>query len=125
MCIRDRRSPEHLEEIIAKQAADYLVLKAQRVGGPDIAKGIIDRAAEAGIGCTVTASLETAVGLYLAVHTAALMETPSPSGVGTARFFAEDVAAPPPIVEGSMKTPVEPGLGVSAETWWEQASRAA
>lgn len=118
------RSARHLEDIVVHRAADFLVLKAQRVGGPDIARQIIDRAAEAGIACTVTASLETAVGLHLAVHTAALMERPSPSGIGTARFFAEDVAVPPPIVEGCMTTPSEPGLGVSAEDWWERASAA-
>lgn len=112
------RSPDHLEEIIANEATDFLVLKAQRVGGPDIARNIMDRAAEAGIVTTVTASLETAVGLHLAVHVAALAETPTPSGIGTARFFAEDVAAPPPIVDGAMKVPDTPGLGVSADAWW-------
>lgn len=39
--------------------------------------------------------------------------------IGTARFFAEDVAVSPPIVEGSMKVPETPGLGVSVEEWWQ------
>lgn len=117
------RSAGHLEDIIAYKAADVLVLKAQRVGGPDIAMQIIDRASSAGISCTVTASLETAVGLYLAVHTAALTGSPSPSGIGTARFFAEDVAPPPPIVEGVMRVPSTPGLGASPDAWWSANPR--
>ena len=112
------RSPAHLEDIIAHEATDFLILKAQRVGGPDIAMSMMDRAAEAGIGCTVTASLETAVGLHLAVHVAALTGNPVPSGMGTARFFAEDVASPPPIVNGSMAVTAEPGLGVAPVAWW-------
>lgn len=112
------RSPDHLEEIIARQATDFLILKAQRVGGPDIAMGIIDRAAEAGIRCTITASLETSVGLHLAVHVAALTGDPVPSGMGTARYFAEDVAPPPPIVGGAMYVTTTPGLGVAPLDWW-------
>lgn len=112
------RSPAHLEDIIAHEATDFLILKAQRVGGPDIAMNIIDRAAEAGIGCTVTASLETSVGLHLAVHVAALTGDPVPSGMGTARFYAEDVTAPPPIVDGAMRVTTDPGLGVAPLEWW-------
>ena len=113
------RSPEHLEDIIAHNATDFLILKAQRVGGADIAMGIIDRAAEAGITCTITASLETSVGLHLAVHVAALAGDPTPSGMGTARYYAEDTAPPPPIVDGFMHVPATPGLGVAPLDWWE------
>ena len=112
------RSLDHLDEIIAMDAADYLVLKAQRVGGPDQALKIIDKATDAGLRCTITASLETSVGLHLAIHVAALTGDPAPSGVGTARFFAEDVAPPPPIVNGAMRIPDEPGLGIAPLEWW-------
>ncbi len=113
------RSLQHAEHIIEAGAADVLILKAQRIGGPDKTLELIDRAAHAGIRCTVTASLETAIGLNLAVHVAATLPPPlPPCGLGTARFFAEDVATPPPIIDGAMALPKAPGLGCDAGAWW-------
>lgn len=113
------RSLAHAERIFELGAADVLILKAQRIGGPDRTVEIIERAAGAGLSCTVTASLETAVGLNLALHVAALLPTPlPPCGLGTARFFASDVAAPPPIIGGHMSVPAAAGLGVDTSTWW-------
>jgi o-succinylbenzoate synthase len=104
-------------------AADVFVLKAQRVGGPDRLLEIVRAAGRHGIACTVTSSIETALGLHLGVHCAAL--TPAPiaaAGIGTARFYAEDVGVPPPIVDGHMAVPVAPGLGFDAQPWWDAAA---
>lgn len=107
------RSLIHAQRVIELGAADVLILKAQRLGGPDWTLRVIDAATAAGLRCVVTASLETSVGLHLALHCAALLPEPiEPCGLGTARFFTEDVAAPPVIVEGYMTVPCGAGLGV-------------
>ncbi|MCV0394320.1 MAG: hypothetical protein K5872_13605 [Rhizobiaceae bacterium] len=107
------RTPFHAECIITLGAAHVFILKAQRLGGPDVTARIINMARQAGLRCVVTASLESAIGLHLALHCAALLPQPiEPCGLGTARFFASDVGDPPPIVDGAMFVPETPGLGV-------------
>ncbi len=93
-------------------AADVLVLKPQRLGGPDRLLEVAEFAAKSGLRCTLTNSLETAVGLHLALHCAALLPA-SAAGLGTARYLARDVAPPPAIVAGHMAVPRAPGLGVA------------
>ncbi|MGE8548892.1 MAG: mandelate racemase/muconate lactonizing enzyme family protein [Alcaligenes sp.] len=114
------RSPFHALRAIEMQAAKVLILKAPRVGGPDVAAQIIAQAREAGMRCVVTASLETSIGLHVALHAAALLAQPiEPCGMGTARFFSNDVAVPPAIVDGYMTVPRQPGLGVDLQPWWD------
>jgi len=91
-----------------------LVLKPPRLGGPDRTVEVIDAAANAGLRSVVTASLETAIGLTVALHCGALLPVPiPPCGIGTARFLARDLAPPPPIREGFMAVPDAPGLGIA------------
>ncbi len=114
------RTLRDVELAVLHQAADLFVLKAQRVGGPDKLLQIVRAASDAGIRCTVTSSIETSVGLYLGIHCTAL--TPEPmaaAGIGTARFFAENVGEPPPIVDGHMVLPATPGLGFDPQSWWD------
>ena len=107
------RSMEHVRRILDLGAADVLILKAQRLGGPDKALEVVELAARAGVEITVTASLETAIGLTMNLHVAALAPQPiAPAGLGTARFFAEDVGVPPLIATGHMTTPTASGLGI-------------
>ncbi len=116
------RSRYHVERIIELGAADALVLKAPRVGGPDRMAEIVRVAESAGLNCTVTASLETSVGLYAALHCAAFTSEPIPAaGIGTARYFAENVGPPPEIVDGEMELPRGPGLGFAPDEWWARA----
>ncbi len=114
------RSLRDVELAVLHQAADYFILKAQRVGGPDRLLEIIRAATQAGIRCTITSSIETSVGLYLGIHCTAMTPLPmSPAGIGTARFFAENVCEPPPIVQGRMALPSAPGLGFDPQPWWD------
>lgn len=116
------RSRFHVERIIELGAADALVLKAPRVGGPDRVAEIVRLAESAGLSCTITASLETSVGLYVALHCAAFTAEPiAPAGIGTARFFARNVGPPPEIVDGAMELPNGPGLGFAPDGWWNAA----
>ena len=41
------------------------------------------------------------------------------AGIGTARFFAENVCEPPPIIDGRMALPTTPGLGFDPQAWWD------
>jgi O-succinylbenzoate synthase len=81
---------------------------------------IVRAATAAGIRCVVTSSLETSVGLYLGIHCTALTPDPmGPAGIGTARYFAENIGEPPPIVDGHMLLPATPGLGFDPQAWWD------
>ncbi len=112
------RSLYHIERIAEVGAADLLILKAQRVGGPERLAQIVRFAEAAGMTCTITSSIETAAGLYMATHCAALTTPVVAAGNGTARFYAENIGPPPPIVDGHMVVPVEPGLGFDPVDWW-------
>lgn len=103
----------HVQSIIAQRAAHVLILKPPRLGGPDRIVEVIDAAAAAGLRSVVTASLETAIGLTVALHCGAVLPNPvPPCGIGTARFLARDLADPPPIRDGFMTVPEAPGLGI-------------
>ena len=114
------RSMFHARRAIELNAARVLILKPPRVGGPDRTAEIIIEAEKRNVRCVVTASLETSIGLHVALHCAALLPGPiEPCGLGTARFYKSDVADPPPIVDGAMTVPAEPGLGVDLQSWWQ------
>lgn len=103
-----------LSAIIALRAADHVILKTQRAGGPDRAARMIRVARDAGMGVTVTLSLESAVGIAVAVHVAALLPRPIPDcGLSMARFLARDVAEPPAVVRALMAVPAGAGLGLA------------
>lgn len=105
---------ESLERIIAHQAADLIILKTQRAGGPDKAGAMIRRATEAGLGVTVTVSLESAIGTAVALHVASTLPAPLPDcGIPMGRFLAEDLGPMPKVETGAvMRVPRGGGLGI-------------
>ncbi len=106
-------SAAQAESIIERQAADVLILKAQRVGGPDKLLAIADQASQAGLRSVITSNIETSIGIHLALHCAALLPEPiAACGLGTSHFFAADLAVPPAVAAGHMTVPSVPGLGV-------------
>jgi o-succinylbenzoate synthase len=107
-------NPESLSAILAAGAADVIILKTQRAGGPDRAAEMIRRATDAGVRVTVTVSLESAIGTAVALHVASLLPDPLPDcGLAMGRFLAEDLAEPMPIVRARMGVPPGAGLGVA------------
>ncbi len=95
---RDRAAAQ---EILRLSAADVLVLKPQRVGGPDEVLRVAALAESRGIPVTLTGSLESAIGTTTGFHAAACLPQPiSPCGLGTSGFFAEDFADMPRVVGG-------------------------
>ena len=107
-----------IKRLLDARAADVIILKTLRVGGPDRAYEIIRLLAARGVQCTVTVSLETAVGTATAAHVASLLPPPLPDcGLAMSRFFARDVATPPPLTNAQMVVPTAPGLGVEVVEW--------
>lgn len=94
-----------------------LILKPQRLGGPDRTVATMLQARQAGLACVVTNSLETAIGRAHALHLASLLEEPLPDcGLATEGHFAADSAVGVPTRSGWQRVPTRPGLGVAPPT---------
>jgi len=110
------QSEAHAEALLAARAADLLVLKPAAVGGLRAACRIAARARNAGIPLVVTCFLDSALGRTAALHLAAsLPGAPRAAGLATGELLAEDLAASPPLAEGSLAPPQAPGLGVAPD----------
>lgn len=87
--------------------ADRAVVKAPPLGGPRRLLAVAASLRELGLDVTVSSALDTAVGMGAGLAAAAALPagaegTIPACGLGTGGFFAEDVAEPRPIVEGSL-----------------------
>jgi o-succinylbenzoate synthase len=106
-------SLEAVKDLVAAEAADVLILKLQRIGGPDRLYNIIRFSEQHGVRSVVTMSMETAIGTVAALHCASLLPEPIPAcGIGLSHFFERDIAAAPHIENGYMRVPTRPGLGL-------------
>jgi o-succinylbenzoate synthase len=104
-----------LEEFIANDTADYLVLKTARVGGPSRLVEIARLAQSAGMKVVVTDSIETSVGMSVAVHVAAVLSPPrSATGLGGARALSSISISGLDLRMAPRLTACGPGLTVSA-----------
>lgn len=102
-----------IQAYIDHGAGATLILKPQRLGGPDRTLDMITRAHDHGLTCVVTNSLETAVGRAHALHIASLLPPPLlDCGLATETFLAQDVAQGPIPQEGELRVPTGPGLGI-------------
>lgn len=89
-----------------KGRVDYAILKCQPMGGPT---NVLKVEKELGLRVTVSSALETAVGMYACLATAAAQDVQPAAGLGTGGFFYEDVAERRQIVDGAIDvTPVTP-----------------
>lgn len=97
-------------------AIDAVVLKLVQVGGLAAATRIAARAAERGLGVTVTTSIDTAIGTAAALHLAAALPAPLRAcGVATGGLLCDDVVIER-IADGPwMRPPPGPGLGVTID----------
>ncbi len=100
------------DAILARRAADLLVLKLAPLGGLAPALRVARRAAEAGVAVVVTSGLDSTLGIAAAAQLAAALPAPGPAaGLASAELLAEDLAPPLEIQEGALELPDEPGLG--------------
>jgi o-succinylbenzoate synthase len=97
---------------LADGQGDVIIIKPQRVGGPDAAIACMEAARDGGAKAVVTNSLETSVGIHVTLHIASLLDADVACGLSTSRFLAQDVGPTPAANDGRMTVPTEPGLGM-------------
>jgi o-succinylbenzoate synthase len=103
-----------MQNMIEAEAADVFILKLPRIGGPDRLYDMVVLAERHDIQCTVTTSLETAIGTVAALHCSSLLSPPIPDcGLGISHFLEKDVGSVPPIENGKRQVPKTSGLGLS------------
>ena len=91
--------------LLAAGAADVLVVKPGRVGGPLVALAIAREAHAAGVGVTISTLLETGVGLSAALRVAACLPDPA-HGLATADVLVSDLLSQPLVVrDGRLTVP--------------------
>jgi o-succinylbenzoate synthase len=108
---------ESARRILTWRAADILIIKPQLVGGLRRSQQIIREAAEHGVQCVITSTLESGIGLLAALHLAAATpEITLACGLTTLPLLADDLlSADLPIDNGSLALPGAPGLGMQLD----------
>jgi o-succinylbenzoate synthase len=94
-------------------AVERQVLKPMLLGGP---LATLRRARRREKQTVVTSSIESAVGVWAAVHTAAALNNDLAHGLATSGWLARDLAAAPAVVAGRISLAGESGLGVVPTT---------
>jgi o-succinylbenzoate synthase len=116
------RGPQDLERFAAARAADVVVLKLARLGGPRPTLALARRAGELGLRVVLTDSIDSAVGRAAALHVAsALAPSIGSVGLGGSRLLAVDVTSD--AARGALLEPGGPGLGVSLDPAFERSLR--
>ena len=103
-------------ELLARGAADLLILKPAALGGLRTASRIAARAREAGVAVAVTTLLGSALGLAAALQLVAALPGPLPdSGLATGGLLDCDLSHALRVADGALRLPASPGLGVTPE----------
>ena len=103
-------------DVLAAEAADYLVLKPMALGGPDRALQAARQARQAGVTPVVSTTVDGVVARTAAVHVAAAIPGVPACGLATAEWLAEDLGPDPaPVADGEMTVPQTEGLGVDLD----------
>ncbi len=108
---------ESTRRIIRYGAADILIIKPQLAGGLYASRQIISEAAQRGIQCVVTTTIESGINLAAALHLAAASpEISLECGLATQYLLTDDLIHEDiPIRNGLMKVPTGYGLGVTLD----------
>lgn len=100
-------------DLLAAEAADYLVLKPMALGGPDRARNVARQARQAGVTPVVSTTIDGVVARTAAVHVAAAIPEIPACGLATADWLADDLGPDPaPVADGQIEVPQAKGLGV-------------
>ena len=109
-------------ELLTARAADVLVVKPARVGGPVAVREIADMAAAEGVPVVISTLFETGVGLAAALAVSGGLPVVGGAmrdrahGLATADLLESDLLTRAlPIVDGRMIVPDGPGLGISLD----------
>jgi o-succinylbenzoate synthase len=111
-------SPAAAAAVLDAGAADVLVVKPARVGGPLVTLGIARAAAVRGVPTVVSTLLETGVGLLAGLRVAAALDAGLDTaasrahGLATADRLVDDLVLDPPVIlDGSVSAPWPIGAG--------------
>jgi o-succinylbenzoate synthase len=88
-----------------------VVLKPMVMGGLAAALALANRAREADVGCVVTTTVDSAVGVTAALHLAAAVANDLAHGLATSAWLLCDVGVAPLVVAGVLRLENGPGLG--------------
>ncbi len=107
--------PEGLARVLSAEAADVVVLKPATLGGLLATRAWALRAANAGVGVTITSLLDGAVAHWAGLHlVASLPGAKRAAGLGSAGSLRDDVLPEPPIDAGCIALRDAPGLGIDS-----------
>lgn len=108
-----------IDDVLAADAADAVVVKPMALGGPDRAREVAAWALESGVVPVVTTTIDAVVARTGAVHLAASLPEVPACGLATGDLLADDLASDPsPVIDGEVVVPGDNGLGV-AGAWAE------
>ena len=107
-------SLQSARDVLDSEAADILVVKPQLAGGLRTGQQIIQEAAQRGVRCVVTGTIEAGIGLVAALHLAAASPAVTlECGLATLHLLADDLLVEDlPIRNGYLTVPTGPGLGI-------------
>lgn len=106
------RTLEDLTHVIARRAADAVVIKPMLCGGLQTAATMGNTAAAAGLSVSVTSTLESGVGRFGAMHVAAAINAELWScGLLSGELLEDDLVSGPQAENGLVSVPTSPGLG--------------
>jgi o-succinylbenzoate synthase len=111
-------SRQATRKLLDAAAADVLVIKPSRVGGPLAAVAIAVEASAAGVPVTISTLLETGVGLTAALRVAAAIPGADhhAHGLATADLLTDDLLAMPLVVTGGrIAAPGDPGAPIGLD----------
>ncbi|HLL78859.1 MAG TPA: o-succinylbenzoate synthase, partial [Ktedonobacteraceae bacterium] len=112
--VGDLASARH---VLESEAADILVIKLQQAGGPRAGQRMIQEAAQRGVRCVITSSLETGIGVTAALHLAAASPAVTlECGLATLPMLADDLILDAPVLrDGVLAVPKDAGLGIAQD----------
>ncbi|WEL21238.1 o-succinylbenzoate synthase [Halorhabdus sp. BNX81] len=105
-----------LDEILAVEAADVLVLKPMAVGGIRRARTLALEARQQHLDPVFSTTIDGVFARTACVHLAASLGIERACGLATADRLADDFAPDPaPVLDGRMPVPDSPGIGVDLD----------
>ncbi len=106
---------DDVRRLIAREAADVIIIKPGAAGGPRAALSIAREARHAGLDLVVTSIIDSAVGVATALHVAAAIANEGSlraCGLATTGLFEFNVASLGAPIGGRMQVPRGLGLGL-------------
>jgi o-succinylbenzoate synthase len=103
--------------VLAMRAADVLIIKPSLTGGLRASQQLIHEAAERGIQCVITSTMESGVGVAGALHLVAASPVITlECGLATLDLLVDDLLIDSPTIhDGFMELPIHPGLGIKVD----------